>query len=92
MSKYSWVITKDFTDDPPSKPYIQGPSGTKKTISDIVEHGEQFRMLDDDGNVYYEGFIANKGGGFEPLDDYGMPNAGCTEIQYLQPNGEWSTL
>lgn len=28
---------------------------------------------------------------FEPLDDFGTPNAGCTYIQYLQ-GGKWSTL
>ena len=30
--------------------------------------------------------------GFEPLDDFGTPYAGCTEIRYQQPDGTWKTL
>ena len=42
-------------------------------------------MYDDDDNCYYEGMIYGDYYGFEPLDDYGMPNAGCT---YIKINGE----
>ena len=59
--------------------------------------GRKFRLLDDDGNVYFEGRIIIKGddigGGeedFMPLDGFGE-GFGCTEIQYLE-NGEWETL
>lgn len=54
---------------------------------------QNFRLLDDDGWVYYIG-VSNDSEteeGFAPLDDYGTPNAGCTEIQYLR-NGEWEIL
>jgi len=54
---------------------------------------QHFRLLDDDGEVYYLG-VSNDSeseNAFAPLDDYGMPNAGCTEIQYLR-NGKWETL
>ena len=30
--------------------------------------------------------------GFEPLDQFGTPNAGCTEIRYLEKGGKWVTL
>ena len=54
-------------------------------------------MLDDDGEVYYEGKIAwaadyKNGSGFEPLEDFGHGNAGCTEIRYKDTDGEWRTL
>lgn len=54
-----------------------------------------FKMLDDDNNLYYLG-VAEKGPhdseeGFEPLDDFGKPNAGCTSIEYLTEKG-WETL
>ena len=39
-------------------------------------------MKDDDGETYYEGEIYGDFTGFEPLDNYGMPNAGCTSIWY----------
>ena len=54
----------------------------------------KFRMLDDDGNLYYEGYSndCNSEKAFAPLDDFGMPNAGCTEIQYKNNLGKWETL
>lgn len=53
----------------------------------------KFRLLDDDGQVYYEGYSNDKDSekAFMPLDNFGMPNAGCTEIQYWE-NGKWETL
>ena len=30
--------------------------------------------------------------GFEPLDDFGEPNAGCTEIRLRDSNGIFRTL
>lgn len=64
---------------------------------------EWFRMYDDDGNLYYTGVLTGQPdpcgseGGFEPLDDYGTPNAGCTSIKYLtgrDPSGKetWEQL
>lgn len=51
----------------------------------------RFRLLDDDGLVYYYGFSSAES--FAPLDDFGMPEAGCTEIQYHNPKTmEWETL
>jgi len=38
-----------------------------------------------DSELYYEGYLVG-GDDFEPLDDFGMPDAGATEIRY---NGEW---
>lgn len=50
-----------------------------------------FRLLDDDGIVYYEG-VSTVAASFAPLDDYGKPNDGCTEIQYRNAAGKWETL
>ena len=48
---------------------------------------------DDDGNVYYGGLIQGADyQGFEPLDDYGQPNAGATEIHYINADGSWEQL
>jgi hypothetical protein len=50
-------------------------------------------MLDDDGIVYYYGKIVGDGcEGFEPLRDFGTPNAGCTSIQYKDDDGLWKWL
>lgn len=60
-----------------------------------------FKIYDDDGVIYYTGvrtgvesdaFFRSEEG-FEPLDDYGTPNAGATEIRYYNPKTDrWDTL
>jgi len=54
----------------------------------------EFRMLDGDGIVPYYGISTNNNTqeAFEPLDDFGAPNAGCTDIQYKNDLGEWENL
>jgi hypothetical protein len=49
-----------------------------------------FKMYDDDGEFYYGGYAKEEE--FYPLDDFGMPNAGATEIKYRQVNGKYETL
>jgi hypothetical protein len=49
-------------------------------------------MYDDDGKLYYAGTIWGDYDGFEPLDDFGMPNAGCTSIEYKNDAGTWEVL
>ena len=57
---------------------------------------QRFRLLDDDGEVYYEGILIDpldRASGFEPLD-WAQYDSGCTEIQYWEPGkgGGWRTL
>lgn len=45
-----------------------------------------FKIYDDDGEIYYTGVRTGESeyeDGFEPLEDFGTPNAGATEIRYL---------
>ena len=51
-------------------------------------------MYDDDGELYYTGFMVLFDGGdeFGPLEDFGGPNAGCTEIRIKNAAGEWETV
>lgn len=60
-----------------------------------------FKMYDDDNNLYYSGVFAEVTpepdgtmlDGFEPLDDFGTPNAGCTEIRYYdRRKRKWDEL
>lgn len=41
---------------------------------------EKFRLLDDDGNIYFYGY-SDDSSDFDPLDYYGT-SYGCTAIQY----------
>lgn len=94
---YGWIITKDFIFDVKTESSsigVTGPSGLSDKLQEKLDagEGETFRLYDDDHNLYYEGRILHERSGFEPLDDYGTGNAGCTGIKYLQPNGEWEYL
>lgn len=53
----------------------------------------QFRLYDDDNNLYFSGISTDRDSeaAFEPLD-HCMGAYGCTEIQYLQDDGDWETL
>lgn len=88
----AFAITVDHIDDGDSLRTI-GPRGTKLTYDDIVNHpqAKPFRMFDDDGELYYEGFLVGEDE-FQPLDCFGMPNSGCTTIQYKNANGVWENL
>lgn len=96
----AWIITKDKIADPDDR---EGTYGNAKgltgprsaSLRDIERlkagEGRRFRMLDDDGEIYYYGrqleesdadkdyYAENE---FAPLDNFGSPNAGCTEIQF----------
>lgn len=81
MTDYNWKITQDHLDG--EDVGVEGPKNFK-THSD---NRADFQMFDDDGVLYYSGTIWGDYDGFEPLDDFGMPNAGCTEIRYLDKTG-----
>ncbi len=89
MTMAQWKITKDniSTPDEGSDVGTCGPS----TFKADVEMPHKFRLRDDDGIIYYYGFCSEDGD-FSPLDDFGMPNAGATEIQYKSPTGDYETL
>lgn len=54
-----------------------------------------FRLYDDDGELFYEGRMTPKCfdhfGECDPLHAFGMPNAGATELRYLE-DGKWKQL
>ncbi|MGV8970407.1 MAG: hypothetical protein ACOH1J_08155 [Microbacteriaceae bacterium] len=81
---------------------ITGPSSASAAALHALSIGQgtKFRMYDDDDELYYRGrWIEDpddddnwENPDFQPLDCYGTPNAGCTRIDYRQPDGTWSTL
>lgn len=89
MSKYAWKITADHLADPGEEPGtngnavgIIGPYNANESL--IQGEGQRFRMYSDDRELSYEGELFGDFDGLEPLDDFGMPNAGCTMILLLQ--------
>ena len=62
--------------------------------SQSTEGMHKFRLLDDDGEIYFYGYCktCDDEDAFAPLDEYGAA-FGCTEIQYLnEDTGEYETL
>ena len=96
MSAYGWLIEDDFLSNEAGQSAAgkMGPHGiTTLQIQQLkLGQGERFRIYDDDGTLYYAGRIIGENDGFEPLDDYGTPNAGATSIEYEGPRGEWRQL
>ncbi len=91
--KYAWLITKDRIENGADEGQ-QYSSGNELSAEEIRSHPDRihFKMYDDDSILYYEGFSVG-GQGFEPLDDFGMPNAGCTDIkQRNKETGKYESL
>ncbi len=94
----AWAITKDLIAEPGALPGtnsnavgLTGPRNNKLT-AEMIGHSpfrKPFRLLDDDGDLYYEGVLV--GDEFGPLDDFGEPNAGCTRI-HIKENGIWTDI
>jgi hypothetical protein len=82
----SWVITDDCGDDGLAVGAGNFPLGR------LAELPHRFRLLDDDGEVYYLGRSDDQDSeaAFAPLD-WATGYAGCTGIQYWR-DGRWETL
>lgn len=79
---YRWIITKDHIENGDRV----GTVGPRDASDDVTGNPTQFSMYDDDNICYYEGMIYGDFDGFEPLDDFGTPNAGCVKMKLA---GEW---
>jgi hypothetical protein len=96
MAGYGWIITADVLEG--TTVNITGPRDITPAHEAQLAAGEgaQFRMKDDDGEIYFVGrFVgdANSEDAFGPLDDYGRPDSGCTSIEYFNPAKEkWQAL
>lgn len=78
--KSGWIITYDHG------VCNDCDNATQEQVDQLISDGytESFKMFDDDGELYYTGY-AKKDVDFDPLDDFGLPNAGCTRIHYYNP-------
>ena len=90
-----WKVTRNIIDEGEEKcPLYQSVDfdGAKFKQSKHVK----FRLLDDDGEVYFWGLMdhsdlyGSENKAFAPLDAF-MNSYGCTELQYRE-DGEWKTL
>jgi hypothetical protein len=89
----AWIIEMD-TDYGERAPAPINPIHSRGWIDEkhdaLAIH--EFRLADGDDIVYYYGRCTSDSS-FAPLDDYGMPNDGCTDIEYKNPTtGKWEAL
>lgn len=95
--KFGWVVDKEY-DFGESKvgidTEVMGPRNATATKEEIVAQGIHFKMYDDDGNLYYSGYVLadDDHNEFMPLDHYGAPNAGCTYMKLRNKDGTYSHL
>ena len=86
-SVYNWIIRRDHVGNG-AENGLTGPRNKSRHTANETA----FQMYDDDGGLYYAGTIWGDFDGFEPLDDFGTPSAGCTEIRLRDPDGVFRTL
>lgn len=100
MSDYAWIIDEDHLDldsvlgEGADDSGTIGPRDSKgNTRDELIEkyqNRHQFRMYDDDGELYYTGTLFWDGDPnspaehqvYGPLGDFGTPNAGAVTITY----------
>lgn len=104
-----WLITKDHLFDPAVDEPNMNREGCErhytyneskeafKARPDVICH--LWRTVDDDNHLCHEGFIwvtQRADGGeclFNPLDEFSMPDAGATTIEYFNEiTKEWEVL
>jgi len=86
-SVYNWEITRDYINHG-AETGLEGP----RNLTPHTANKTEFQMYDGDGELYYAGTIWGDFEGFEPLDDFGTPSAGCIEIKLRGPDGVFRTL
>jgi hypothetical protein len=80
-----WTITRDYIEEGK----CVGTSSCDFQQAKLATLAHRFRMLDADGEVYFEGVSndASTQRAFAPLDDFGQSYAGCVSIEYLESTG-----
>ena len=88
----AFIITHDYIDT--DAVGTIGPRSITETrvVRLRAGEGEEFRMLDDDNVLCYRGRILDARSDLQPLDCFGTPNVGCTQIQYRNSAGEFETI
>lgn len=92
---YYWCILRDYITNGEDNGRDNSREITPESIRELMDsapYRTYFKMYDGDGELYYDGYIVGDFSGFEPLDEFGTPNAGCTEIKLKDNDGVYQTL
>lgn len=93
--RYAWRITREYLGGAGGEG-VEGPRHPDPKLIAKLDRGEgrRFRLYDDDGVLYCEGRIVGPDAEYDefaPLDDFGEPALGATEIRY-HIDGKWVTI
>ena len=85
----AWIITKVHDESCADEVGTMGPRTITPENETYLRSGKgiAFKLYDDDNTLIYEGRItpnAYESAPFQPLDQFGMPNYGCTSIRYRE--------
>ena len=96
MNDYCWTIDSVMDEDDFRCVGVVGPRKATMTHDEIKNHplAQKFRLYDDDDNLIASGYYVGSDGEemFGPLDDYGLPNFGCSYITYFDAQKGWEIL
>ena len=90
-----WRITEDKLHEKDPEIFEKSSVGVCSHNYDGRKLEYRFRMKDDDDEIYYYGEAnsCDDDKAFNPLDDFGMPDSGCTSIEYYnETTKEWEIL
>jgi hypothetical protein len=92
-SEYGWKIINYNEDLFGDECLAKGPYNLSAKLEKTLDSGigVPFKMFDDDNEWYFDGIIVGIYDGLEPLDDFGTPYAGATEIRFMK-NNHWEAL
>ena len=80
-ASYRWKIDKDYLDGDNENTAV-GKEGPRDLDENVKSNPQGFTLYDDDDIAYYHGWLYGEYEGFEPLDDFGTPNAGAVHIKF----------
>jgi len=100
----AFIITRDYVESgEDSAVGTVGPRSASERDAEKLSSGQgiKFRLLDDDGNVYYHGRRLEESDADQdydsepelaPLDCFGRPNAGAVTQQEKNAEGKWESI
>lgn len=100
MNDYTWVITRDDSDDPHIDVSLVGTRGRgfeDLTNEQVTTHPQaiEFRMRDEDNRILFHGFYLgnerDEEAMAEPLELFGR-NHDCVLIAYRDLMGRWDVI
>jgi hypothetical protein len=88
----SWLVVRDFIAENAEENAEGMGNGSERSLARLkAGEGTLQRHYDDDGYLYYEILVLGDNE-FQALEDFSMPDSGCTTVKYKDKEGKWVQL